>query len=68
MTRLRPKSDFVPGLIAVDQSYAEYLADGRLLSIVELLLGHHVRISYTSAIVNEPGNARGNWHADWPFN
>lgn len=59
---------FVPGLIAIDQSYAEYLADGRLLSIVETLLGHDVRISFTSAIVNEPGNARGNWHADWPFN
>lgn len=27
-----------------------------------------MRISYTSAIVNEPGNARGRWHADWPFN
>ena len=59
---------FVPGLIAVNQSYAEYLADERLLSIVESLLGHDVRISFTSAIVNEPGNERGNWHADWPFN
>lgn len=59
---------FVPGLIAVNQSYAEYLADDRILSIADSLLGHDIRISYTSAIVNEPGNARGNWHADWPFN
>jgi hypothetical protein len=59
---------FVPGLISVNQSYAEYLANERLLSIVDSLLGHDVRISFTSAIVNEHGNARGDWHADWPFN
>ena len=59
---------FVPGLISVDQSYAEYLADDRILSIADSLLGHDARISFTSAIVNEPGNARGDWHADWSFN
>ena len=59
---------FVPGLIAHNQSFAPYLADARLMSICETLLGHDIRISYTSAIVNEPGNARGKWHADWPFN
>ncbi len=59
---------FVPGLINHNQSFAPYLAEPRLLQIAEQLLGEHVRISYTSAIINEPGNARGNWHADWPFN
>jgi hypothetical protein len=57
---------FVPGLIAHNQSFAPYLADARLMSICETLLGHDIRISFTSAIVNEPGNARGKWHADWP--
>jgi hypothetical protein len=59
---------FVPGLISVDQSFAKYLADGRIASLCHKLLGEHFRISFTSAIINEPGNARGGWHADWPFN
>ena len=59
---------FVPTVINHDQSFAEYLADERLLQIVRGTLGNHPRISFTSAIVNEPGNDRGEWHADWPFN
>lgn len=62
------KVGFVPGVINHDQSFAEFLADERLLSLVTRVLGRHVRISFTSAIINEPGNARGEWHADWPFN
>jgi hypothetical protein len=59
---------FVPGVISVNQSFAPYVADRYLLRLVEALLGEHVRISFTSAIVNYPGNKRGEWHADWPFN
>jgi hypothetical protein len=59
---------FVPGVINHEQSFVPHLADERLLELVETLLGRHVRISFTSAIVNLPGNARGDWHADWPFN
>lgn len=59
---------FVPGVINHDQSFAAYLADERLLQLVEALLGEHVRISFTSAIINRPGNVRGKWHSDWPFN
>ena len=59
---------FTPSIINHDQSFAEYLADDRLLALMERLLGPHVRISFTSAIINEQGNERGNWHADWPFN
>jgi hypothetical protein len=59
---------FVAGLIGRDQSFAPYVADQRLLGLAEALLGAHMRISFTSAIFNEPGNPRGNWHADWPFN
>jgi ectoine hydroxylase-related dioxygenase (phytanoyl-CoA dioxygenase family) len=59
---------FVPSVINHDQSFAEYLAHPRLISVVRSLLGPQVRISFTSAIINEPGNARGDWHADWPFN
>lgn len=59
---------FIPSVINHDQSFAAYLADPRLMKILKPLLGHNLRISFTSVIVNEPGNARGGWHADWPFN
>ncbi|MEO2045089.1 MAG: phytanoyl-CoA dioxygenase family protein [Pirellulales bacterium] len=59
---------FVPSVINHDQSFAPYLADLRLMQVATSLLGHGLRISFTSVIVNEPGNARGGWHADWPFN
>ena len=62
------KVSFVPGLINYDQSFAAYLADSRVLALAEAMLGPHVRISYTSATLNEPGKARSKWHADWPFN
>lgn len=56
------------GLLAFNQSFAPYLADKRILGIAETLFGPHVRISFTSAHINLPGNDRGGWHADWPFN
>ena len=59
---------FTPSIINHDQSFAEYLADEMLLELAGRLLGEHIRISFTSAIINEPGNDRGSWHADWPFN
>lgn len=59
---------FTPGIINHTQSFAEYLADDTILALLDRLLGPHVRISFTSAIINEPGNERGAWHADWPFN
>lgn len=59
---------FTPSIINHDQSFAEYLADPKLLDFIGRLLGEHVRISFSSAIINERGNQRGDWHADWPFN
>ena len=55
---------FTPSIINHDQSFADYLADDRVLAFVQHILGHNIRISFTSAIINE----RGGWHADWPFN
>ncbi len=57
-----------PGFINHYQSFTPYLADPRLKAVVETLLGKHVRISFTTAIVNESDNVRGIWHSDWPFN
>ena len=58
----------VPGFIRYDQSLAPYLADPQLLELIEGLLGPLARVSFVSATINYPGNQRGDWHADWPFN
>ena len=58
----------VSGLIAHDQSFAPYLVESRLLGLCKAMLGDHVRISFTSSIVNYPGNERSQLHSDWPFN
>ena len=59
---------FTPSIINHDQSFASYLAHQPLMELLQHVLGHNLRISFTSAIINEPGNQRGDWHADWPFN
>jgi hypothetical protein len=58
----------VPGFIRYDQSLAPYLARPELMALIEGLLGPVARVSFTTATVNYPGNPRGSWHADWPFN
>ncbi len=66
---LAPKQiGHLSGLINYDQSIAPYLAGEQLLGVIEGVLGPHVRISFTTATINEPGNVRGGWHADWPYN
>ena len=58
----------VSGIINYDQSIAPYLADARLMNLLTAVLSTYIRISMTTGTINEPGNARGDWHADWPFN
>ena len=58
----------VPGFIRYDASLAPYLAQPDLLQLIEALLGPEVRVSFATATINYPGNERGGWHADWPFN
>ncbi len=58
----------VSSFIRHDQSLAPYLADRQVLDLAEALLGPHVRVSFTTATINYPGNQRLGWHADWPFN
>ena len=48
--------------------FAWWSGNARLINLSGKLLGAHVRISFTSVIINEPGKPRTNWHADWPFN
>ena len=58
----------VPGFIRYDQSLAPYLAQPELMGLIVGLLGPETRVSFTTATINYPGNPRGGWHADWPFN
>ncbi len=50
------------------QSFASYLADDRIMAIADAFFGEYVRISCTDVVVNHPGNERGYWHSDWPYN
>ena len=63
-----PGIGHLSAIINYDQSFAPYLADARLMSLVHHLLGANARISFTTGTINYPGNERGGWHADWPFN
>ena len=45
-----------------------YLSDDRIVQAAETLLGINFRISTIGGLVNFPGNERGYWHSDWPFN
>jgi len=59
---------FVPSLINHEQSYVKYLLSEPLNALMRHFLGEHLRVSFTSAIINYPLNPSGDWHADWPFN
>lgn len=56
------------GVINHIPACAPYLADRRILEVVEAFFGPYMRVSSTGAIVTNPNNRRGHWHADWPFN
>jgi len=45
-----------------------FIASPQIVKPVEALLGPFLRVSSVSGLVNFPGNERGYWHADWPFN
>ncbi|GLQ51893.1 phytanoyl-CoA dioxygenase family protein [Dyella flava] len=47
---------------------AQYATDARIIELVESIIGPSVRVSSISGLVNYPGNERGYWHSDWPFN
>ena len=50
------------------QTFAPYLADRRIMEVVEAKFGPYSRISCTDVVINNPGCSRGYWHADWPYN
>ena len=55
-------------LINHTQAFAPYLSEEQILGTAKVLFGPWVKISSTGGLINNPGNARGYWHSDWPFN
>ena len=62
-----PRNTYLATTINYTQSFAPYVADARILAIVESFFGPHARVSSTSTQINERDNKRGEWHADWPY-
>lgn len=58
----------VRAFINHNQSFVPYVADQCMMGVLNGLFGPHVRISFSSTQINDPGNPRTVWHADWPFN
>ncbi len=67
-TSLPMPQGYVTGFLRHDQSIAPYLANPRLLAVLDRLFGDYPRISMLTGTINGPGIKRGDVHADWPFN
>ena len=50
------------------QVFAPYVASRKVMDVVDALFGSYARVSCTDCVINYPGNERGYWHADWPYN
>ena len=55
-------------VINATQCFALFLASSEILAVVTVLWGPGARISFKDCVINQPGNERGYWHADWPHN
>ena len=47
---------------------SKYLINKKITNTAENLIGKNFRVSTIGGLVNFPGNERGYWHSDWPFN
>ena len=57
----------IAGLINHNQSFAPHLVEERMSALMTALLGPYYRVSFTTALVNDAGCQRGQWHSDWPY-
>ncbi len=55
-------------ILGVLPAFVSHVADPRVLGVAEHWFGPFVRISFTTTLITHPGNDRGRWHADWPYN
>ena len=56
------------GLLSLNQSFAPYLADDRIVGTLKAFWGPYVRITWIKGELTTPGFQRSGWHADQPFN
>ncbi|MAG34850.1 MAG: hypothetical protein CL878_01150 [Dehalococcoidia bacterium] len=56
------------GLLGLNQSFAPYLADDRIVDTLKAFWGPYVRITWIKGEFTTPGFQRSGWHADQPFN
>lgn len=67
-TKARFMVTHVSSFINHNQSFAPYLTDRHMMEVVRALFGSYFCVSFTTTQINDPGNPRTGWHADWPFN
>ena len=61
-------TDLPTDLLSLNQSFAPYLADERIVGTLKSFWGPYVRITWIKGELTTPGFQRGGWHADQPFN
>ena len=65
---LSDKNLTIRNLINVNQSFAPYLADKRILGVAKKLFGPYIRMRTGKGFVEYPGTKGGGLHGDGPFN
>ena len=53
--------------IGNNRDFPRYVGSGRVLGLVDAMLGRFARIAFTGPIIRQSRDKRGNWHSDWPF-
>lgn len=53
--------------LAHNADFVRYVANGRMLKLLEDLWGRFYRVAWTTPLILEPGTTRGPLHIDWPF-
>ena len=53
--------------LAHNSDFVRYVAEPRILAILEALWGPFHRVGWTGPTFRHPGDVREQWHVDWPF-
>ena len=53
--------------LAHNSEFVRHIAEPRILMILEALWGQFYRVGWTGPTLRHPGDAREQWHVDWPF-
>ena len=53
--------------LAHNREFVRHVAEPRILAILEALWGKFYRVGWMGPTFRHPGDAREQWHVDWPF-